>query len=240
MSDGTRTRDRLDHNQELYQLSYAHRARGSVGPRALATIDGMPAPSATGPHGEPGQRADARRSVERILQASREVLAEDPYASLQRIAEASGVHRATVYRHFASREELIARLYGGYLEDVGAIVTGIDPDASDILTELRRMTTEVYEANVIWKAFAWAPAFPRQFAAPRDRMIGGVERAFTRARDEGVLRADMSVMELHTAWGAPIQYLSSRIVDGGWTVEAAVAFTLRLVVPPDAERPTAR
>ena len=26
MSDGTRTRDRLDHNQELYQLSYAHRA----------------------------------------------------------------------------------------------------------------------------------------------------------------------------------------------------------------------
>ena len=25
MSDGTRTRDHLDHNQELYQLSYAHR-----------------------------------------------------------------------------------------------------------------------------------------------------------------------------------------------------------------------
>jgi hypothetical protein len=25
VSDGTRTRDRLDHNQELYRLSYAHR-----------------------------------------------------------------------------------------------------------------------------------------------------------------------------------------------------------------------
>ena len=25
VSDGTRTHDRLDHNQELYQLSYAHR-----------------------------------------------------------------------------------------------------------------------------------------------------------------------------------------------------------------------
>ena len=24
VSDGTRTRDRLDHNQELYLLSYAH------------------------------------------------------------------------------------------------------------------------------------------------------------------------------------------------------------------------
>lgn len=27
VSEGTRTPDRLDHNQELYQLSYAHRAR---------------------------------------------------------------------------------------------------------------------------------------------------------------------------------------------------------------------
>ncbi len=34
MSDGTRTRDRLDHNQELYQLSYAH--HGSED-RSLAT-----------------------------------------------------------------------------------------------------------------------------------------------------------------------------------------------------------
>src|SRR5215207_1239990 len=34
VSDGTRTRDRLDHNQELYQLSYAHQGRSesSSGP----------------------------------------------------------------------------------------------------------------------------------------------------------------------------------------------------------------
>ena len=30
MSEGTRTPDRLDHNQELYQLSYAHRALSNV------------------------------------------------------------------------------------------------------------------------------------------------------------------------------------------------------------------
>jgi hypothetical protein len=28
VSDGTRTRDRLDHNQELYLLSYAHHDAG--------------------------------------------------------------------------------------------------------------------------------------------------------------------------------------------------------------------
>ena len=30
VSDGTRTRDRLDHNQELYQLSYAHQDEASL------------------------------------------------------------------------------------------------------------------------------------------------------------------------------------------------------------------
>ena len=36
VSDGTRTRDRLDHNQELYQLSYAHQVRQ----RSLAARQG--------------------------------------------------------------------------------------------------------------------------------------------------------------------------------------------------------
>ena len=31
VSDGTRTRDRLDHNQELYLLSYAHHAAALSG-----------------------------------------------------------------------------------------------------------------------------------------------------------------------------------------------------------------
>jgi hypothetical protein len=30
VSDGIRTRDRRDHNPELYQLSYAHQARRRV------------------------------------------------------------------------------------------------------------------------------------------------------------------------------------------------------------------
>jgi hypothetical protein len=35
VSDGTRTRDRLDHNQELYLLSYAHHAAGRLGRSAF-------------------------------------------------------------------------------------------------------------------------------------------------------------------------------------------------------------
>jgi len=39
VSEGTRTPDRLDHNQELYQLSYAHR-------EILESISDRAAPSA--------------------------------------------------------------------------------------------------------------------------------------------------------------------------------------------------
>jgi hypothetical protein len=41
VSDGTRTRDRLDHNQELYQLSYAHRACRRVALSATRSAPGI-------------------------------------------------------------------------------------------------------------------------------------------------------------------------------------------------------
>lgn len=53
-------------------------------------------------------RADARRNRERILDAAVEVLAEDRNASMAAIAERAGVSRATLYRHFATCDEMIA------------------------------------------------------------------------------------------------------------------------------------
>ncbi len=225
MSDGTRTRDHLDHNQELYQLSYAHRAKCSVGPRPQEYDRARMAPDRE-------QRADARASVERILAAAPDVLAEDPYAGLQRVADASGVHRATVYRHFASREALIAHLYEAWLSDVSAIFTRIDVTAASALAELRRVTYEVYECNLVWKAFAWAPAYPPTFAPARDHIFSRLAALLSRGRDEGDFRGDMSVAQLGTAWGAPIQYLASLISDGSRTLDEAVEFTLLLVRSP--------
>ena len=41
MSDGTRTHDRLDHNQELYQLSYAHRGARESSSGFVRVSDGI-------------------------------------------------------------------------------------------------------------------------------------------------------------------------------------------------------
>ena len=59
------------------------------------------------PCGSGDLRADARRNIRSILEAAARVLAEDPAASVQEIADAAEVSRPTVYRHFSNREELI-------------------------------------------------------------------------------------------------------------------------------------
>jgi len=66
VSEGTRTPDRLDHNQELYQLSYAHRVAAestSARPRqrpALAELDLEAGHDEDGPGERPRQDSNLR------------------------------------------------------------------------------------------------------------------------------------------------------------------------------------
>lgn len=61
--------------------------------------------------GDEGRRADARANRNHILEVAREAFAQDPGASLNSIAKASGVGAGTLYRHFPSREALILAVY---------------------------------------------------------------------------------------------------------------------------------
>ncbi len=54
------------------------------------------------------RRSDAEANVERILRAASELLRADPEASIEEIAAAAKVSRATVYRHFNSRVDVLA------------------------------------------------------------------------------------------------------------------------------------
>ena len=53
-------------------------------------------------------RADAVLNARRIIEAAQKLLRSDPDASVELLAAAAGVSRATVYRHFRSRDGLVA------------------------------------------------------------------------------------------------------------------------------------
>lgn len=59
---------------------------------------------------EGSQRRDALANRQAVIDAAAEVLREDPEATMVEIAEQAGLGRSTIYRHFASRDELFAAL----------------------------------------------------------------------------------------------------------------------------------
>ena len=89
---------------------------------------------------ERGVRADARRSTARILEAAQRVLAEDPSASLERIAEFAGLARATVHRHFASRQALLDALVQDLTDRYLSIINEVRVRTAPPLVALHRAT----------------------------------------------------------------------------------------------------
>src|SRR3954452_5142001 len=67
-------------------------------------------------------RSDARRNRRTVLDAAGALLAQRPQATMQEIADASGLGRTTVYRHFPRRQDLIDALFEEVLREAGETV----------------------------------------------------------------------------------------------------------------------
>ena len=62
-------------------------------------------------------RADAARNVHRIVEVAARLLAENPGAGMADVAAGAGVGRATLYRHFPTREALVEAIREQAVED---------------------------------------------------------------------------------------------------------------------------
>src|SRR5262245_45501198 len=65
------------------------------------------------------RRADAADNRARIIRAAREVIANADELKLNAVAKQAGVGQGTLYRHFPTREDLLAEVYR---EDVDELV----------------------------------------------------------------------------------------------------------------------
>lgn len=66
-------------------------------------------------------RVDARANRDRILDVARDLLMDDPEASLNSVAKAAGVGAGTLYRHFPNREALVLTLYQKEIATLAAL-----------------------------------------------------------------------------------------------------------------------
>lgn len=98
-------------------------------------------------NGTRAPRADAERNRTRILDHAAQLIATDPDASMVQIAEASGVGRATLYRHFASREEVVDalrdRAFGRAQAIIVEALTHEDHDGKGPTERLRHLIAEL-------------------------------------------------------------------------------------------------
>jgi AcrR family transcriptional regulator len=94
-----------------------------------------------------GHRADFERNERRILDAAARVMSERPSSGMAGIAAEAGVGRATLNRHFATREELISALETELLDAAGAIIAEQsarrDVSAADALGQIVEDLVEV-------------------------------------------------------------------------------------------------
>ncbi len=90
-------------------------------------------------------RSDARRNREAVVEAAIVALAADPNASMADIAEAAGVGRTTVYRHFDTREELIGELFQRVVAEARQATGSVIESGDDTATTLRALGPAMVE-----------------------------------------------------------------------------------------------
>ncbi|MFE9579607.1 TetR/AcrR family transcriptional regulator [Nocardia sp. NPDC006044] len=64
------------------------------------------------------RRSDAQRNRDRILRAARELVREPGELKLNAVAKACGIGQGTLYRHFPTREDLLAEVYRRDVENL--------------------------------------------------------------------------------------------------------------------------
>ncbi|NUO96714.1 MAG: TetR family transcriptional regulator [Nonomuraea sp.] len=136
-------------------------------------------------------RADATRNLERVLSIGARLLADDPTASIAAIAAAAGVDRRTVYRRFASREELMAAVYHARYDAVEEVLRAARLREAPVAVALHRYVEGIIAVNRAWPVETSRMLREKTLGERRRRLIGEVDAFLRRATDEGLLRAGL-------------------------------------------------
>jgi AcrR family transcriptional regulator len=195
-----------------------------------------------------GLRADAARNRARILDAARDVFAEHGLdASMNEVARRAGVGVATLFRRFATREDLIAATFADRMSEyAAAIETALEnPDPWDGFSEYMRHVCAMQAGDrgftdVMTQSFPTA----KTLEAERAQTFRRFSELVDRAKEAGRLRADfvaedfpmlmMANAGVVTATGSTAPETSPRLVE--YLLQAFGAANAQPLPPPPTPR----
>ena len=136
-----------------------------------------------------GRRAVADRNHEAILEAAVQVLAAQSEAGVAEVAAAAGVGRATVYRHFPTREALIEALRLHASDEARQRFAAARVDEGDPVEALERLVSAMLALGDRYRVI-----FP-QHRQPTPRrsevLLKPLTRVIARAQAEGAIDAEV-------------------------------------------------
>jgi len=119
------------------------------------------------------------------------MLATDPGASIAGIAAEAGVDRRTVYRRFASREDLLAAIYESRLAAIEQAISDARLREAPVTVALHRYVENIITVNRTWPVDLTRLLADDAVRARRDASVEEVDAFLRRAADEGLLRSDL-------------------------------------------------
>jgi len=180
----------------------------------------------------PRRRADAERSIARILDAAVETLGDNQDASMAEIARRAGVVRATIYVHFPTREALLEAVTQRALQEVAAAIAAADPEEGDPAEALGRVVSTTWRTLGRYHALVainTGEHTHEELHHSHGSVLGSLLPLIERGQASGSFRSDVPagwhmamVMALIHAGSAELR--ASRVADDD--AEAAVVATV--------------
>jgi AcrR family transcriptional regulator len=158
------------------------------------------------------------------------VLWRQPQATIGEIASASGLGRATIYRHFASRDDLLRAIARHGFEQTAAALRDAHPQEGTAVEALLRMIDlTVQPGNVCMLLLRELPE-PVASEAEKAEMIAPVVEALERGVASGELRADLDIAWTLRAISAVYEVAMQALADGSATQEEAARLMAQTIL----------
>lgn len=139
-------------------------------------------------------RCDAQANLERILRSAKVVFAEQGLeAKLADVAKHAGVGVGTVYRRFASKDELIQALFLSRVNDIVVIADSAlanDDPWAGLVSFLQQSAQKLADDQGLRDLLISGHVESHAFADARAEMAKRMNILVQRAKEQGTLRAD--------------------------------------------------